>query len=219
MNYFVRFVSSSLAIDGFDLSLELSTATSLYIAIKLFGGPKITRCDTQLLHNFAQMSNSRFDVKSIIEMEMKMLTTFSWHVHPSTPQDFVPYFVDVVTHGYNMNSRTTSALIDLSNYILELVAFNSEFSYINPSSLACAAMAIAKRGLKPQECSDESHGENKDFVFLQPLFEHGLLSLQVIKETIDLLNTYLVEISPMLDDTDLSIDSTGDLFKRSLAGN
>ena len=208
MNYFVRFISSSVATDECDLSLELSTATSLYIAIKLFGGPKITRCGTQLLHNFAQMSNSRFDEKSIIETEMKMLSAFSWHVHPSTPQDFVPYFVDVVTHGQSMNNRTTSALIDLSNYILELVAFNSEFNYINPSSLACAGMAIAKRGLKTQESCDEYHGENNDFVFLQPLLAHGLLSLQVIKETTNLLNSYLIEISPMLDDTDLSIDST-----------
>ncbi len=202
-----------------ELSFELSTATSLYIAIKLFGGPKITSYgnDRHLLRSFAQMSNSRFDEQSIVQMEMKMLHVLSWYVHPSTPQDYVPYFTAILNHDHKLDKPSTSALIDLSNYILELVVFKNQFSFINPSSLACAAIAIAKRGLSTNFATADGKEHSSPFVFLQPLLSNGLLSLNVIRGTMDYLDSYLEEISPMLvDDDDLGIDITRVLFKHSV---
>mmetsp|Transcript_14575 Transcript_14575/g.22060 ORF Transcript_14575/g.22060 Transcript_14575/m.22060 type:complete len:277 (-) Transcript_14575:23-853(-) len=150
MNFFVRYINlSSDESDDMEREIfEIIPATALYLAIKLFG-PKLSRHDNLLL-NFVQMSNSRFDESHFVQMEIKMLAAFSWHVHPVTPQDFIPYFIEIVSH-YNPSlldeASNKPVLIEVSIYIVELIVFDQQFVYDSPSSIAIAAIAIALKSI------------------------------------------------------------------------
>jgi hypothetical protein len=195
MHFFVRYTSLTTKKDY--VKLELATATSLYLAMKLFG-PKLSRNDNLLL-NFVRMSNSRFNETQIVEMEMKMLNTFSWYVNPIVPQDFITYFVRILSHiNPSLDKSAQTKLIELSIYVIELIVFTPQFMDDKPSSLACAAMAIAlKQGVKATTSS--IHYEN-DLDCLFPLFDYGFVNCSTIRDLSNQIISYLQQVSPIFDD-------------------
>ena len=203
MNLFFRYISST---SGERKDLELATATSLYMAIKLFG-PKLSRNDNLIL-NFVRMSNSRFDESQIIQMEMKMLYSLSWKVHPVTPQDFIPYLVRILSYyDADLDQSCQQKLTVLSMYIVELIVFDPQFMHDSPSSLACAGIAIAMKGIHAS-CSTTS---------LLPFFKHDVILHHTLNDLAERLNTYLTKITPTLDGDELDVDPTGILYKQIIS--
>lgn len=210
MNYFIRYTTLSSPTNAEKQeTLELATATSLYLAIKLYG-PRLTKYDNLLL-NFVRMSNSRFDSHQITNMEMEMLTALSWNVHPVTPQDYIPYFIQILSQNHtNLGQEEQKVLTELSTYIVELIVFNPRFTYDTPSSLACAGIAIALKGINVTPSSSSQ----AQIDYLQPLFNHGFVHYSTIHDLVESLKLYLTNITPMLDEEKLDIEPTGTLYKR-----
>ena len=234
MNFFVRYINlSSDECDDMERELfEIIPATALYLVIKLFG-PKLSRHDNLLL-NFVQMSNSKIDESHFVQTEIKMLATFSWHVHPVTPQDFIPYFIKIVSH-YNPlfldEASNKLILIEVSIYIVELIVFEQQFVYDSPSSIAIAAIAIALKSVNTttatataKNTNDIRHAKHQQqqhqqrrFGFLLPLFKHNLALSGTVMDLIEKLNLHLTKITPMLDGEGLAVDPTGEMYRKAIS--
>ena len=209
MNFFVRYISD--APDEQKL-FEVVPATSLYLAIKLFG-PKLTRADN-LLDNFVRMSNSRFNESHFVQMEVKMLNALSWHVHPDVPQDYIPYLIEILSHYYPILDQSNKVvLIELSIYMLELTLFSPDFVFDSPSSIAIAAIGVAFRGVN---ATDSLRNTEQEFEYLTPLFKHQLALSGTVMDLIQKLNSYLAKITPMLDGAGLTVDPTGIMYKKAI---
>mmetsp|Transcript_19066 Transcript_19066/g.22036 ORF Transcript_19066/g.22036 Transcript_19066/m.22036 type:complete len:430 (-) Transcript_19066:116-1405(-) len=228
LNFFDRYLANSQTLSSFaslshdDASMkneryELVTATSLYLAIKLFG-PRKERNENLLLRSFVLMSDSRFQDTHITNMESQMLNALKWKVHPITSQDFVHCFLQFLCQNNALLSEANqNDLIDLSIYIVELIAMDSQFSFDTPSTIACACIALALKGIQLSTSDDICTtttatllSENQRVSFLLPLFQYGFVTQ--INDTIEKIHTYLSSISLFLDEDELAVDPTGILF-------
>lgn len=231
MNYFTRFfMATSNELEK--SSYELVTATSLYLAIKIHG-PKLSASD-DLVNSFVRMSNNRFKGNDLRDMEMKMLTKFSWCVNPSTPQHFIYDFINILSY-FDENLDDDSyrfQLIELSIYIIELIIFDQQLNEKDsPSSLACAAILIALNSIqttnaaRAKDLACNSSGDtaiyaNDSFCpaynpidCLQPLFSHGLVDQNTIFNVANEMSCYLKKVSPNFKNIQADIDPAKILFR------
>jgi hypothetical protein len=208
MNLFMRYIS--LCLKDEMASLELITATSLYLAVKL-NGPRLNRHDN-LLQNFVRMSSSRFNEEDMVQMEMTMLTKLSWKVNPVTPQDCIPYIVSVSNYSDLNDQVEQTRVIDLANYFSELVIFNPTFGETSPSSLACAAAILALDNVNAARNNNINAIDMLYHLFYNKVFDYD--AIKIITED---MSSYLREISPTVDNSQLDIDPTGALFNYTIA--
>lgn len=94
MNYFDRFLSR-LSDDRPPESKEefqLIALSCFYLAVKLFqAGPVLST------HHMAKLSGDTFSAQQVAAMEMRILSTLRWCLHPCCAADFVrPFFIVVM---------------------------------------------------------------------------------------------------------------------------
>mmetsp|Transcript_1298 Transcript_1298/g.2367 ORF Transcript_1298/g.2367 Transcript_1298/m.2367 type:complete len:372 (+) Transcript_1298:380-1495(+) len=64
---------------------KLAATTALLLAIKIHDPKKIN-----LKHTVKEFSNGQFDNNDVVRMELIMLRSLSWKMHPPCPTDFIP---------------------------------------------------------------------------------------------------------------------------------
>ena len=159
ISYFDRMLWKSIATNYPTLCHELLAVTSIYLAVKLF---ERAEKRSYLLRDLVLMSRKKFNKEQIINMESEILSTLSWHVHPTTPQLFSFHFLRVVSRNvakYAIRNGTTAAslrrfdsstrkVLEMANFIIELSSFESSLVQERPSAIAAASIRLAIKELK-----------------------------------------------------------------------
>lgn len=124
-----------------EAALQLLGLTAFYIACKSEG----CRCS---LDQLAKLSCGRFSEQEIVDMEIKILTTLQWLLNPPLPQDFSYLYITQLSKYAKSSSDFANVLLEVSNYIIELIVHCDSLKYERPSVIACAAIMVSFHGLK-----------------------------------------------------------------------
>ncbi|EGC39135.1 hypothetical protein DICPUDRAFT_96629 [Dictyostelium purpureum] len=148
--------------------IQLIGATCLFIACKYDG--EFT-CPTINELNFSL--NGQFQKKDFVNMEREILKTLDYHIPNITAWDFVDIFLLVALEPHKGSENYKSIESHFYN-LIENILLISHFSFdarrISKSSLACAAIAIARTsiGIRPvwkKSLIQISNYSLKDFYF------------------------------------------------------
>jgi hypothetical protein len=131
INIFDRYLASKG--NGCDGSTALLVSlTTLYIAIKAHERKKIK------LSTLVDLSRSQFCARDIENMELEILTSIQWYIHPPTPVDFISYYVKFLPPSVSVPTRHN--LFELSRYNVELAVCDTFFVEALPSTIAFSAI-------------------------------------------------------------------------------
>lgn len=114
-----------------DLAL-LTALTSLYVAIKVNEKKKIA------LSTLVHLSRFKFTAEDIEGMEMELLTSLSWLVHPPTAADYITQLVLLLPP--HTCPTTMSEICQSSRYNSELAVCDPFFIEQSKSSIALASI-------------------------------------------------------------------------------
>ena len=160
-----------------DLAL-LTSLTTLYIAIKLNEKKKIK------LSTLARLSREQFTAEDIELMEMKILKSLSWLVHPPTAADFMSHLIDLL-HPC-ASRRTRHYLFEYSRYISELAVCDPYFIEHHKSTIALATILNVLEDEIPYEELSLDHRE-KYLAKITNTFKWFKLNIQAINRCRDRL--------------------------------
>jgi lipoyl(octanoyl) transferase len=116
-----------------DASLALLVSLStLYISIKVHEKKKIK------LETLSKLSRGQFLPKDIEDMEMQILKTLSWLVHPPTSLDYVSFLLKFLRKSVEMPQRFQ--IFEVTRYLSELSVCDPFFVDHDKSSVAFASI-------------------------------------------------------------------------------
>eukprot|EP00591_Stephanopyxis_turris_P007391 CAMPEP_0195508148 /NCGR_PEP_ID=MMETSP0794_2-20130614/1443_1 /TAXON_ID=515487 /ORGANISM="Stephanopyxis turris, Strain CCMP 815" /LENGTH=236 /DNA_ID=CAMNT_0040635039 /DNA_START=292 /DNA_END=1002 /DNA_ORIENTATION=- len=145
MSYLDRFSSVTAIKTGKNLrsaTYQLAAMTSLNLAIKLF-----QKGDIDAKH-ICCLSQGRFNQLNIAEMELIMLMSFSWYLHPPTPLDFARDFIlalsflsknDHIHVGVSLRLE----ILEFSTFLTELSVWEDCLVEQKPSTIGFASVLLA----------------------------------------------------------------------------
>lgn len=120
--------------------------TSLFLALKLHA----TSCEVENLLEARSRALSKIlystpNPQDILEMELKMLRSFEWHVNPPTMHQFAFLFFKLHPLHDIICSAAGNYLYESTRYQVELAVYVPElFVRFKPSVVVCAAMKNAE---------------------------------------------------------------------------
>ena len=127
-------------------AFKLAAMTALYMATKIFNTKKITP------RNLVQLSKGEFEERHILEMEMIILKTLSWRLHPPTIQCFIDAFCAALPIS---DSRVTTCVLQRAVFFGELALYDYNMAVTKEKAMVATACILnAIEGLEP-ECSPE----------------------------------------------------------------
>jgi hypothetical protein len=174
---------------------KLLATTALFLALKVHQPRKL------ILKNVVQdLSKGEFDMGDIDEMELIMLGTLSWSLHPPTPMMFVYRLMDInksMISVLNQNMVRTvfldcgdcesSLFFDINKiqtyaiFFVELSIFDYSLVTENPSKIALAAIVDTIEGLGLFDAM-----ESEDTIQIKHLFYSILSSMfDLVQEDIN----------------------------------
>jgi hypothetical protein len=109
--------------------------TALYLAIKLYEPGKLR------MSSIIDLSRGYFVAEHIGTMELSMLQSLGWHVHPPTPLAFVRDFMRLVSGEIDPGARHD--VNELARFMTELSVCDYWFVTKKPSSIALASLVNA----------------------------------------------------------------------------
>jgi len=138
MNCLDRFMCTT---DGFSILMDrsqyqLAVMTALYTTVKIHCHEAM---DPQLVSNLSQGAHSPQAVEA---MEVRMLSALQWRMNPPTPLSFVSKILDLVPE-HLVNGEERQAIVDLTNFQLELAMETYQFSILPASFIAIASLLNA----------------------------------------------------------------------------
>jgi len=137
LSYLDRFLSATQKAKGVcvvDPHLaQLAAMTSLHLAVKLHESKKIK------MSSLADLSRGHFSTEMIEQMEINILSTLGWHVHPTTSLQFVDQFAKLLC----MKTSVREEVFEMSRFLTELAVCDSYFVSALPSNVAYACMLVA----------------------------------------------------------------------------
>ena len=173
MNYFDRYLAGQISMQRASSGKSLMPSTmlshlvaltSLCLACKLHGEMECHPSNGQYrrtklrLQDFCVMSRGTYCAPMLEEMEMSILTSLKWKVHPPTPMDFLMRFVKILSDLLNSSYARTNddevdddgdidngwSVFEVARYQTELAVYSSHLSQnFLPSKIALAAMLNA----------------------------------------------------------------------------
>lgn len=135
-------------------AFKLAAMTSLYMATKIFNTRKIT------LRNLVELSRGEFEEHHIIKMEVLILQTLGWSVHPPTIQCFIEPFCAALTIA---DRSIVDCIRQRAIFFAELALYDYYFVSKEKPIVAVAAILNAIEGL---EESSETEARQCSFVAL-----------------------------------------------------
>lgn len=174
MHYFDRYLATTQKMrertDAPSMKLShLLALSSLYVACKLHG----VRTDSSPSHSssddasasgservrlrpqdFCNMSRGTYCPQMLEDMEMSLLTSLQWKLHPPTPTDFLFRFVKILSLSLNDDPQSINTDVDsvgkgwsvfeVARYQIELAVYSPELCQkVLPSKVALAAIMNA----------------------------------------------------------------------------
>mmetsp|Transcript_6615 Transcript_6615/g.14080 ORF Transcript_6615/g.14080 Transcript_6615/m.14080 type:complete len:351 (-) Transcript_6615:169-1221(-) len=121
-------------------AFKLAAMTTLYMANKIYGGPH-----TITIGALAELSRGEFERSHISEMELIILKTLSWRLHPPTAQCFIDSFfqyLSLPSHG-----ALPSAIYQRATFFAELAVYDYAFVSKKRSLIAVASLMNAMEGM------------------------------------------------------------------------
>jgi len=115
---------------------QLVAMTSLFLAIKLYGGIKLR------MSSFIELSRGCFKIAHIAAMESSILWTLSWHLHPPTPLTFVRHFIRLLEES-ECAPAVVNVIMEEAQFLTELSACNYYFTTHKPSSIGLGSILAA----------------------------------------------------------------------------
>lgn len=119
-------------------AFKLAAMTCLYIATKLFNAREIS------VNSLAQLSRGEFDAAHILEMELIVLKTLRWRLHPPTVQCFINALYGILPSS---STAVTRAIHQRATFFAELALFDYSFVAQPRSAIAIAALLNAMEGM------------------------------------------------------------------------
>jgi len=140
LDYFDRFLSCQTSSSRAEISFQLVSMTSLYLAAKLHSTRRISAS------SMSSLSKGCFRVSEILNMEVRIIQTLRWHLNPPTPSIYLDV-VNPLLDASIADVQDSYEVSELSRYLLELGVCDSYFIEMNPSSIAYASILIAMENL------------------------------------------------------------------------
>jgi len=131
LDLFDRFVVTMRSSIDYNFAL-LTSLTTLYIAAKIHTTKKIK------LNTLANLTKNRFCSQDIEKMEIMILQSLSWLVHPPTVEDFVCHFLKLLPA--QVGTKVRKEIVDLLLYKADLVVCDPFFIEYPTSLIAYAAI-------------------------------------------------------------------------------
>ena len=147
VSYLDRFMASP---DGYSVLLDrsqfqLAALACVYSAVKVHEqqalGPELV----------AKLSNGERTSREIEKMELRLLQAVQWRVHPPTAMAFVRNHIELIPED-DFDVLTRQALLDLTQYQVDMSLLDYEFSIQKSSLLGLAALLNAADSI----CEDGS---------------------------------------------------------------
>jgi hypothetical protein len=143
---------------------QLAAMTSLYLAIKMHtdtgSDEESARRKRFRLSSFVELSRGQFGQDDICTMELQILQTLQWKVHPVTPMTFVSYYLTLLPRRELM-PRAARASYQLVQHVLtELSRYLTELAVCldcchQPASLTAFAAVLASMDVLTYEALPE----------------------------------------------------------------
>jgi len=115
---------------------QLVAMTTLYIAIKLY------EPGTLSMKSMIDLSRGFFTVDQMAEMEMDILRSLSWRVHPPTAYCFTKHILFLLPYT-SVSIETRYEILEVSRFLSELSVFDYFFVMHRPSSVGLASILNA----------------------------------------------------------------------------
>ena len=119
-------------------AFKLAAMTTLYLATKIFNSKQIT------ISSLAELSRGEFEMSHISEMEVIILQTLEWRLHPPTPQCFINILCN---HLPVSKGPVSTAIYQRAMFFAELSLYDYSFVTRERSLIAIASMLNAMEGL------------------------------------------------------------------------
>mmetsp|Transcript_12607 Transcript_12607/g.25222 ORF Transcript_12607/g.25222 Transcript_12607/m.25222 type:complete len:375 (-) Transcript_12607:54-1178(-) len=164
---------------------KLIALTSLFLAVKLIDPSKTIFAETM-----AALSNGSFRKENIFEMELDILQTLQWLIHPPTPVTAMYYFYPLFPKWNNFSEPLKDQIIQLSKYLIELSTCHYQFIGERPSTIAFSSILISFDSAKLSQTMPTEHSQFLQNVIKVSPINH--ISPEVMRVTSALVGIYRI---------------------------
>ena len=184
---------------------QIVAVTSLFLALKLHA----TSCEVENLSEARSRALSKIlcstpNPRDILEMELKMLRSFEWHVSPPTMHQFAFLFFklhplcDICSASGNYLYESTRYQVELAVYVLEL------FVRFKPSVVVCAAMKNAEEYIVANNPCMKGYVEK-----LPAQYQEDDLAVTQCQQLLKRLCPRMPDLDYFIDDDDAMVAAPG----------
>jgi hypothetical protein len=129
-------VSISRGMIASQLEFKVVSITCLNIATKLVDSTTVT------LEDLIKLCGDQFTLSDVLEMELRMLTTLQWRLHPPTPNCFVHQFLRLFPN--DISPQSLDKICCISQLAIEkAICEPTDCRQFLPSELAYASLLLA----------------------------------------------------------------------------
>jgi len=182
----MSFIDRYIEIKQFESTkFKLIALTSLFLAVKL-----IDPSETIFAETLVALSNGSFQKENVFEMELNILQTLQWLIHPPTPATAMYYFYPLFPKWDNFSEPLKNQIIQLSKYLIELSTCHHQFIGERPSTIAFSSILISFDSAKLSQTMPTEHAQFLQNAINVSHINH--LSHEVIRVTSELLGIYRI---------------------------
>ena len=139
LSYLDRYLTEEVALNKQcdDNLAQLAAMTALHLAVKLFEPRKLK------MSSLAGLSRGSFRTETIEWMELSMLKTLKWRVHPTTYMTFLDQFFKIFVFQNPKEQEQVDELFEIARFLTELAVCDCYFINEFQSHVAYACILVA----------------------------------------------------------------------------
>jgi len=169
---------------------KILSMTALFVASKLFYGHMFT------VNQLVQLSRFEFRAKQIEQMELHLLRSLRWFVHPPTTKSVLRDLLSLLRPG--VTSHVLSQLSEYSNFLAEISVYDNQLVSEPCSKVAVACLATALDWIE-----DSDIGDQRESIISQVL---DALELKANFDDDKRIECRLLEVYSQTEECRLSLD-------------
>eukprot|EP00538_Stauroneis_constricta_P008978 CAMPEP_0119565316 /NCGR_PEP_ID=MMETSP1352-20130426/29590_1 /TAXON_ID=265584 /ORGANISM="Stauroneis constricta, Strain CCMP1120" /LENGTH=377 /DNA_ID=CAMNT_0007614195 /DNA_START=316 /DNA_END=1449 /DNA_ORIENTATION=+ len=121
-------------------AFKLAAMTTLYMATKVINSKQIS------IKSLSDLSRGEFDTSHIAEMEMIILQTLEWRMHPPTSQAFIENLLGQLGF-FSADASLGSIVHQRATFFAEIALYDAAFVSMERSVIAIASILNAMEGI------------------------------------------------------------------------
>lgn len=131
-------------------AFKLAATTTLHLAVKI-----LYPCKLADLGILSDLSRGEFCMTDVCNMEVRVLETLNWNMHPPTICSICSIFLDFffASRVVTLSSHDLDDIYDVASFFCELAICDYSFSLATPSSVCLACILNALEGMFGPETS------------------------------------------------------------------